>query len=77
MKLLQKYSDLKFIIMLSKLEKIMKKKFKKMRDEFVNVKYPNRNAPSLVFNSFVSIFNINRAPLHNKKTNYFQLAFIT
>lgn len=57
--------------MLSKLEKIMKKKFKKMRDEFVNVKYPNRNAPSLVFNSFVSIFNINRAPLHNKKTNYF------
>lgn len=77
MKLLQKYLDLKFIIMLSKLEKIMKKKFKKMRDEFVNVKYPNRNAPSLVFNSFVSIFNINRAPLHNKKTNYFQLAFIT
>ena len=57
--------------MLSELEKIMKKKFKKMRDEFVNVKYPNRNAPSLVFNSFVSIYNINRAPLHNKKTNYF------
>ena len=77
MKLLQKYLDLKFIIMLSELEKIMKKKFKKMRDEFVNVKYPNRNAPSLVFNSFVSIYNINRAPLHNKKTNYFQLAFIT
>ena len=46
----------------------MKKKFKKMRDEFVNVKYPNRNAPSLVFNSFASI---NRTPLHNKKTNYF------
>ena len=49
----------------------MKKKFKKMRDEFVNVKYPNRNAQSFVFNSFASIFNINRAPLHNKKTNYF------
>lgn len=56
--------DLKFIIMLSKLEKIMKKKeFKKMSDEIVNVKYPNRNAPSLVFNSFASI---NRVPLHKK-----------
>ena len=42
-----------------------------MSDEIVNVKYPNRNAPSLIFNSFVSIFNINRTPLHNKKTNYF------
>ena len=41
---------------------------KKMRDEFVNVKYPNRNEPSLVSNSFASI---NRTPLHNKKTNYF------
>lgn len=51
--------------------------FKIMSDEFVNVKYSNRNAPSLIFNSFVSIFNINKAPLHNKKTNYFQLAFIT
>ena len=45
--------------------------FKIMSDEIVNVKYSNRNAPSLIFNSFVSIFNINRAPLHNKKTNYF------
>ena len=45
--------------------------FKIMSDEFVNVKYSNRNAPSLIFNSFVSIFNINKAPLHNKKTNYF------
>lgn len=35
-----------------------------MRDEFVNVKYPNRSALSLVFNSFASI---NRTPLHNKK----------
>ena len=31
-----------------------KKEFKKMSDEIVNVKYPNRNAPSLVFNSFAS-----------------------
>ena len=46
-------------------------KFKIMGTEFVNVKCPNSNAPSLIFNSFVSIFNINRAPLHNKKTNYF------
>ena len=45
--------------------------FKIMSDEFVNVEYSNRNAPSLIFNSFVSIFNINKAPLHNKKTNYF------
>ena len=45
--------------------------FKIMSDEIVNVKYSNRNVPSLIFNSFVSIFNINRAPLHNKKTNYF------
>mgnify|MGYP005892311777 CR=1 FL=1 len=45
--------------------------FKIMSDEIVNVKYSNRNAPSLIFNSFVSIFNINKAPLHNKKTNYF------
>ena len=45
--------------------------FKIMSDEIVNIKYPNRNAPSIIFNSFVSIFNINRAPLHNKKTNYF------
>ena len=45
--------------------------FKIMSDEIVNVKYSNRNAPSLIFNSFVSIFNINRAHLHNKKTNYF------
>ena len=51
--------------------------FKIMSDEFVNVKYSNKNAPSLIFNSFVSIFNINKAHLHNKKTNYFQLAFIT
>ena len=29
-----------------------------MSDEFVNVKYSNRNAPSLIFNSFVSIFSI-------------------
>ena len=34
-----------------------------MRDEFVNVKYPNRNAQSLVFDSFASI---NRVPLHKK-----------
>ena len=26
--------------------------FKIMSDEIVNVKYPNRNAPSLIFNSF-------------------------
>lgn len=45
--------------------------FKIMSDEIINVKYSNRNAPSLIFNSFVSIFNMNRAPLHNKKTNYF------
>ena len=45
--------------------------FKIMSDEIVNIKYPNRNASSIIFNSFVSIFNINRAPLHNKKTNYF------
>ena len=38
-----------------------------MSDEFVNVKYSNRNAPSLIFNSFVSIFNIKSTPLHNKK----------
>ena len=41
--------------------------FKIMSDEIVNVKYSNRNAPSLIFNSFVFIFNINKAPLHNKK----------
>ena len=51
--------------------------FKIMSDEFVNVKYSNKNAPSLIFNSFVSLFNINKAHLHNKKTNYFQLVFIT
>ena len=41
--------------------------FKIMSDEIVNVKYSNRNAPSLIFNSFVFIFNINKVPLHNKK----------
>ena len=45
--------------------------FKIMGNEIVNVKYPNRNASSIIFNYFVSIFNINRATLHNKKTNYF------
>ena len=35
-----------------------------MRDEFVNVKYANRNAATLGINSFASI---NRTPLHNKK----------
>jgi len=41
--------------------------FKIMSDEIVNVKYSNRNEPSLIFNSFVFIFNINKVPLHNKK----------
>ena len=45
--------------------------FKIMGNEIVNVKYPNRNVSSIIFNYFVSIFNINRAPLHNKNTNYF------
>ena len=45
--------------------------FKIIGNEIVNVKYPNRNASSIIFNYFVSIFNINGAPLHNKKTNYF------
>ena len=41
--------------------------FKIMSDEFVNVKYSNRNAPSLIFNSFVSIFNIKRFLYITKK----------
>ena len=55
-----------------------------MSDEIVNVKYPNRNAQSFVFNSslitsfLVSIVITHHFPfLNNKKTNYFQLAFIT
>ena len=40
-----------------------------MSDEFVNVKYSNRNAPSLIFNSFVSIFSIyNHSSFQNLST---------
>ena len=43
--------------------------FKIMSDEFVNVKYSNKNAPSLIFNSFVSIFNIyNHSSFQNLST---------
>ena len=43
--------------------------FKIMSDEFVNVKYSNRNAPSLIFNSFVSIFSIyNHSSFQNLST---------
>ena len=43
--------------------------FKIMSDEIINVKYSNRNAPSLIFNSFVSIFSIyNHSSFQNLST---------
>ena len=41
--------------------------FKITGNEIVNVKYPNRNASSIIFNYFVSIFNINRVLYITKK----------
>ena len=43
--------------------------FKIISDEIVNIKYPNGNAPSLIFNSFVSIFSIyNHSSFQNLST---------